>query len=696
MQSSSFYAHHSPWGAYASFCLGFYGRGGGFALSDVHPPDWNVYIGYARPGQLGRLLPFFSGSGRGKGAAAFVGTDPRHDANQMNVLPFQPREITRTMTWAGDTWQAGDLTFRLVTPFGPVPPLETLDEAERRFHLAPAILAEITLDNRSSDEPARLIFAMDGMRRVLSDVTSGALLGAGTGTSVAVACLPTPEAQELLHWDIVEPAFYGEPIINRLGTQGGLVFTVPAGEKRTYTLALATYQGGIVTTGIPARFAYTALFRSVEEVAAYVLEHRERYLALARERDEELERAPLNRYRKFMLAHFTHSYLANTELLMDEQGRLIWVVNEGEYQMMNTFDLTVDQVYWELRYHPWTVRNNLDLFVARYSYTDKVKDREGNLYPGGIAFTHDMGVANHFTPPGHSSYERTNIKGCFSYMSHEQLDNWILTGSLYGLLSGDEGWLREAAPVFRDCLASLVARDRNGDGIMDADSDRCGNSSEITTYDSLDASLGQSRNNLYLAMKTWAAYVCLGRVFRRLGLAAEAAKAEDQAARAAATVASKFIPEEGYIPAVFEGGNTSRIIPAIEGLIYPFMLGDDDAVSPNGRFGRLISALKTHLATVLRPGVCIDATSGGWKLSSTSENTWVSKIILCQYVAERVLGFDFGDRSEEWDRVHASWQTEGCAMQAATDQVWSNTGTDRGSRLYPRLVTAVLWLDQAR
>jgi hypothetical protein len=47
VQSSSFYAHHSPWGAYASFCLGFYGRGGGFALSDVHPPDWNVYIGYA-------------------------------------------------------------------------------------------------------------------------------------------------------------------------------------------------------------------------------------------------------------------------------------------------------------------------------------------------------------------------------------------------------------------------------------------------------------------------------------------------------------------------------------------------------------------------------------------------------------------------------------------------------------------------
>ncbi|MFZ5828148.1 MAG: glycoside hydrolase family 52 protein [Bacillota bacterium] len=697
MQSNSFYAHHSAWGSYATFCLGYYGRGGGFALSDVHPPDRNIYIGYARPGEPGRLLPFYRGSGQGKGAEAFVlpGAEEQQGTSD-DLQPFRPDEITRTMTWAGDAWTAGDLTFRLLTPFGPVPELESLSPDEQRFLLAPAILAEIRLDNSRAAVPARVLFALDGMRRVLSDASGAGLAGAAIGRAAAIACLPSPEVREVLDWEIMGPALKGEPRVNRLGTQGGLVFTVPAGAVRTYTVALATYQEGTITTGIDTRFAYTELFRSVEEVAAFALAHQARYRELAAERDRELESAPLNADRKFMLAHFTHSYLANTQLMLDESNRPLWVVNEGEYQMMNTFDLTVDHLFWELRYHPWTIRNALDLFVSRYSYTDGVKDRSGRHYPGGLSFTHDMGVANAFSPARYSSYEMPDIDGCFSYMTHEQLDNWVLCGALYALRTGDEPWLKRSAPVFRDCLASLEARDRDGDGVMDADSDRCGTGSEITTYDSLDASLGQSRNNLYLAVKGWAAYICLDHVFRRLGLEEEAGRARKQADRAAATVVSKFIAAEGYIPAVFEDGNTSRIIPAIEGLIYPYLLGDDDAVSPDGRYGALIRALRTHLITVLRPGVCIDPTSGGWKLSSTSENTWMSKIALSQFVAEQVLGFAFGAAAEEWDRVHASWQREGCALQAATDQIWSNTGADRGSRLYPRMVTAVLWLGQSR
>nr|WP_156926659.1 hypothetical protein [Cohnella panacarvi] len=45
----------------------------------------------------------------------------------------------------------------------------------------------------------------------------------------------------------------------------------------------------------------------------------------------------------------------------------------------------------------------------------------------------------------------------------------------------------------------------------------------------------------------------------------------------------------------------------------------------------------THLNTVLVPGVCLFE-DGGWKLSSTSSNSWLSKIYLCQFVAHRLLG----------------------------------------------------------
>ena len=40
--------------------------------------------------------------------------------------------------------------------------------------------------------------------------------------------------------------------------------------------------------------------------------------------------------------------------------------------MINTLDLTVDMLFFELKFNPWTVRNVLEQFVNRYSYVDKV------------------------------------------------------------------------------------------------------------------------------------------------------------------------------------------------------------------------------------------------------------------------------------------------------------------------------------
>lgn len=103
-----------------------------------------------------------------------------------------------------------------------------------------------------------------------------------------------------------------------------------------------------------------------------------------------------------------------------------------------------------------------------------------------------------------------------------------------------------------------------------------------------------------------------------------------------------------------------------------------------------MSLLRRHLQTVLVPGVCVDPVSGGWKMSSTSENTWMSKIFLSQFVAETILGLPLAD---SYDAAHARWQRDGnCRDWAFTDQVRSADGHDFGSRYYPRGVTAVLWL----
>lgn len=164
------------------------------------------------------------------------------------------------------------------------------------------------------------------------------------------------------------------------------------------------------------------------------------------------------------------------------------------------FDLTVDQLFFEMKMNPWTVQNVLDSFSSRYSFTDTVflPGDPFRTYPGGISFTHDQGVGNAFSPPGKSSYEEGGLSGLFSQMTHEQLVNWVLCAGVWLARAPEEEtqpWLDQSIGTFHSTLTSLVNRDHPDplmrDGIMSADSSRTLGGSEITTYDSLDTSLGQ-------------------------------------------------------------------------------------------------------------------------------------------------------------------------------------------------------------
>lgn len=678
MKNKSFYAHHSAFGAFSSFMLGKIGMGGGFVLSDVRPPENNIYIGYKQEGNI-KLLPFCTINDK-SAEQEFTG-EVANTKKDSNVSLFKEEEISREMGWSSDTWTAGNFKFSIITPFGDVKNPEAMTEEEKKLAFAPVIFAQLTFDNSGNNDEAEMIFGLEGPKRRLSITTEGKYLGAACERRYGFAATASEDIKELSRLDILS-SWSGDNYQNHdLGRAPSLIFKVPAGEVKTYTVALATYQDGTITTGIDTKFYYTGLFNSLESVLDYGIKNSEHYLALAAERDKELMDSKLNEHRQFLIAHATHSYHASSQLMKKEDGSALWVVNEGEYIMMNTFDLTVDHVFFEMKFHPWTITNSLDLFVERYSYRDQA----------GLAFTHDMGVANGFSPKEYSSYELPDLDGCFSYMTHEELLNWILTGAVYALNIKDTEWLNKNIKIFTECFESLTARDKNNDGIMDVDSSRCKEGAEITTYDSLDVSLGQARNNLYLGVKSWAAYVLFGRIFKDYSLNELAARAEEKAKAAADTVVSKFDEKEQYIPAVFEKGNTSRIIPAVEALVYPYIIGDTAAVSEDGAYGEMIKVLKKHIITVMKPGICIDEVSGGWKLSSTSKNTWNSKIFLCQYVVKEILHLDF-EGEEEWDKVHAQWQQVSCSIDGATDQVNSDTGTPRGSRLYPRLVTNILWM----
>ena len=686
----SYHAQHSPFGAFASFTIGLVDAPGGFGQSLRGPAKQNVYVGFrGAPEQEWQLLPFLTPPKSQE--AAFTG-DTTVVQPPRGFKSLRPSDYERTLGWASDTWRAdtGRFGFSLLSPFGEVPDPAKMKRAAARFHLAPLIAGWIEYDNRAGTAPVELIFGVgngDDTLRPLGDTCAG-LAGFAGGRKFGYATTPGRGVALRQGFDILAPKFHDYRGLLVIAGETALVFTVPAGKRRRFPLVLGFYAAGPVTAGLESTYAYTRVFADLEDVLTHGLAEFGRYEKLATQRDRELARSKLDADQKFLVAQASHSYLGSSQLLWSK-GQPLWVVNEGEYRMINTFDLTVDHLFYELQWQPWAVRDTLDLFSRRYSYRDQ----------HGLSFTHDMGVNDFFTPPGHSSYECDGIEGCFSHMTMEQLLNWVLCATTYAARTGDRAWLRANRTRLLACADSLRQRDNpdatQRDGVLKQDSSRVGHGAEITTYDSLDVSLGQARNNLYLAVKTLGAWVLLEYAFTDLGLKQPAQEARATGDRLAHTITTKFEADTGFFPAVFEKDNRSRILPAVEGFAYPLFLGYREAYAPDGRFVALLTQLRRHIGQTLQPGICLDAGTGGWKMSSTSTNTWFSKIAIAQYVIRRLFPEAMSPAARAADKVHADWQRRpGCGKDAMCDQIRSDSGESCGSRYYPRGVTACLWLHE--
>ena len=701
----SFMSEHCPRAAEASFSLGVIGHGGGFSLEAGGIPDRDVHIGYLRDGVL-HEFPYchVATEALKTGMADFIPIGHPEGNKYQKKIPlrfFREEQIQRAFRLATDTFSAPGIRLTLTSAATGIPDPATATASALQEALAPAILARMTFDNRDGQSLMTGVWAVEmPYFQFLEDITGNELTGvAATLDGYGFGVRSAAHLRTFSDFDVNHAFRRPNPLRTRTEGLVGLLVEVPAGACVTVDIALAWYRPGIATMGKECRYAYTRYFTGLPDVLAYALDHAESWLADAAAQDQALANSRLNAHQQFLYAKSVHSYWGSTQLLLDG-SRYRWVVNEGSCNMINTLDLTIDMAFYELRQHPWLLRNVLDGFAEDYAYQDTVHfPHDPTPYPGGISFTHDQGLRCSFSRPHYSFYELADHPGCFSYMTHEELLNWVLCAALYVHHTDDRAWLRQRAGLFADCLLSMQRRDHpdpaRRDGVMDLDSDRCGRESEITTYDSLDPSLGQSRRNTYLAVKCWAAYLALARMLalddaRRY--APEIAGARHAAQLCAETVTRAFDATLGYIPAILEDGDTSAIIPIIEGLAYPAQMGLTEALAADGPFADLLAALRRHLRNVLQEGRCLFP-DGGWKLSGNNDNSWMSKIFLCQYVARQVLGLDFGADGLAADRAHDHWWRVGCRLHSVVDQVIAGACPGFGS-IYPRCVSAVLWLEE--
>ncbi|MGB8451580.1 MAG: glycoside hydrolase family 52 protein [Anaerocolumna sp.] len=690
-----FNANHSPIGAFAGFTLGYPGAKGGPGMETTGPVDTNVYIGAERrEGNSFQAFPFFDKA---------VDESRRFDVEKATedvkgyFDAFRAEDIKRTFTACTDIWESGDVKFELYNQVCSVPDPNSNLEEEIKEAIVPAVFARMIIDNRGCNIKRTVFIGFDMVEKDcgMRIFESGGRKGIGQGERLGIF---TNEAAEPAIGFCPEYILSETLAVNHkfnLGNTAMLLLEAEPDKVMAFSFVICFFKAGQATYGRISKYYYTKYFKDMEAVAEYALEKMNVIVEKCLESDKRFTNDRLSPEQKFMLAHAIKSYYNSSQFLLQEENPL-WIINEGEFRMMNTMDLTVDQLFFEIKMNPWTVINELEHYLQYYSYRDEVRfPGEEKKYEGGLTFCHDMGVANQFSRSGYSAYEKAGLTGCFSYMSHEQVVNWLCCALVYDKQSGDREWLQTHMDTIEACFQSMLNRDHpcedKRNGVMGLDSTRTEGGAEITTYDSLDISLGQARNNIYLAGKCFAVYVALEKRFTEAGRPDLAEIAGEQAMRCADTL-SAHLTEQGYIPAIIDEENDSKIIPAMEGLVFLFYTGNEEALQKEGKYGTYIRALCTHFFSIMQEGICLFP-DGGWKLSSTSDNSWLSKIYLCEFVARKVFGADKAKYTQKADKAHVAWLThKEHSYWCWSDQIIS--GVISASKYYPRGVTAILWLDE--
>lgn len=689
-----FMTHHGPVGAWCSLTFGLPGRGASIDIQRTAVDDsTNLYAGVCRGKGRVEVLPFFQGAAFDAELQAATGPGNR----LAHWRPVPAREIARRLTPCVDEFRTAHFTLRAYSPLPALPDPES--GSSLADAVCPAILLELEVDNTASQEPCSGLLALEpkagpGKPAPVDWMTDGRLSGLTCRGRWALAALPEPGRVFTVRGDL-DRVEDGTALVHDVGSKGGVMIAVPAGERRTLTCAFGFYHHGPGSHGIAGRYWYAQHYADVFAVCSAALERADAIREECRLFDREAERRCPDRLRRELFAQSVRGYSGNTQLLADPDGRPLYSVCEGQFKWRNTLDLAADHLPWELWHNPWVTRNIMDLLIDRYSYRDELRfPGESGVHAGGLAFTHDMGADDTYSPAGQSGYETPDVQGCYSFMTTEQVLNGSYAIVAYILASGDRAWAEKRRGTLADLVESLERRDHwdpaRRTGLPKAESTKVGTRGhEITTYDCLDESLKSARGNLYIAVKAWCAAVMLAEVLDRVGDSRTAAGAREMAGRAAATLAGLFDARRKCFPSNLMDPGEGLMIAAIEPLAVPMFVDLADRLR---EFGELVRLLGEHVRSCLVPGACLDAATGGLRLSSGSHNTWPSKGFLCAYVMEQFFGIDLQADCPTVMREFVCWMQVAAAGQTLTDQIYSDVRKATSGAYYPRMATSSLWL----
>ena len=690
-----FMTHHSPVGAWSSMTFGLPGMGVGIETEDLRfHPTGDLIVACSHGAGKTAVFPFLAGAAGEDYEGAMAGNAILSSFNKWKAIASS--EIQRTLTPATDEFRGGGIRLRVTSPRFPMekPPEVGKPAAE----ILPALLLEVEIDNTTSDSSATgfigLAYRGAGRLRPL-DWVDAKLAGIGFQDRWALAAKASDEVFTIRAGSVAPFVESGTAVIHPGGNEGGIGFRVPAHTKRTLTAVLGFYRPGKDVAqgeGMANAYAYTAVYPSVEAVCTAALSQAEAIRVAAGAFDARLTPSDGNPILAELMAQASQGYYANSSLLRDHAGNLLWSISEGQFAWRNTLDLAADHLPYELSMHPWVAGNVIDSFIDRYSYRDTVRfDGETKAaHPGGIAFTHDQGNYTAYAPAGRGAYEQSDRTGVYSFMTTEQLLNGAFCASAYALKGGDKPWAKARLPVACEILASMENREHfdssKRNGLLVAQSDRVGTGVEITTYDALDTSLQDSRGSLYIAVKTWTAALMLEQWFAAEGDSAYAARARSLADRAASALERSYRDgPAAFPPNLIEGGD-ALVFAALDPMAVPLFCGLGDKM---GRYRGLLDKLRAHGSTCMATGKCLDANTGGLRLSSSTPKTWPSKVALSLSSFAWLEGKPATEIAPSIIPELAGWLQVSAASTTLSDQIDASTRKQISGAYYPRLVSLI-------
>ncbi|HEX3048935.1 MAG TPA: hypothetical protein VHY08_29580, partial [Bacillota bacterium] len=298
-----------------------------------------------------------------------------------------------------------------------------------------------------------------------------------------------------------------------------------------------------------------------------------------------------------------------------------------------------------------------------------------------------------YTPPGIGGYEKSNSEH-YQFMTTEELLNGVYCLSAYGLATKDLLWMRRRRDIAVQLLQSMENRDHHlpgqRNGILKGESLQCGERGrEITTYDALDPALKDTMGNLYIVVKTLGASLLLDAFFIQIGDHETANRAQEMVDKTVKAFEDFFDHHGHYLKANLYSKAESKVIAAIEPLAILIFLGLKVALHS---YPKLMDLFRKHIVACLKVGAGIDTATGGLRLSSTSNNTWVSKVVLCEYVLRELFQIDLKSEYPGVFQELIRWARQSAAETTISDQIHSDTRRVVGASYYPRPITASIWV----